>query len=157
MRTVSILLTLSFIFFPPAGFADGQVEKSAERAADEALLREIKLTLWPRAYSTSDSKLLDRILADEFQSVDDEGNWSTKAEEMAWVAANKPGHDSFVFTIRRLDIFENGTAVLAGTGTIRGKDEKGAYVVEYQSSNIFIKRDGAWKAVASHVSGSRRQ
>jgi hypothetical protein len=89
--------------------------------------------------------------------VDGEGQWTTKADEMAWVAKHKPAYDSLVFDIRRLDIFENGTAVVAGTGVIRGRDANGPYVVEYQSTNIFIKRQGSWRAVASHVSGSKRQ
>lgn len=130
---------------------------TATPVSDEATLREIKTVLWPRAYFSQDTRLLDRILADEFQSVDDEGNWSTKAEELDWVTKHKPSHDSFVFTIRRLDVFENGAAVVAGTGIIRGKNEQGPYVVEYQSSNIFIKREGTWRAVASHVSGSRKK
>lgn len=29
--------------------------------------------------------------------------------------------------------------------------------MEYQSSNILIKRNGLWKAIASHVSGSQRK
>ena len=122
----------------------------------QAALREIKQVLWPRAYFTGDARLLDRILADEFQSVDGDGQWSNKAEELAWVAKHRPTYDSLTFEIRRLDIFDNGMAVVAGTGTIRGRDSAGPYVVEYQSSNIFIKRDGTWQAVASHVSGSRR-
>ena len=67
--------------------------------------------------------LLDRILAPEFQMVDGDGNWSSKAEELAWVAKNKPSYDSLTFAIRRLDVFENGTAIAAGKGTIRGTDE----------------------------------
>ena len=59
--------------------------------------------------------------------------------------------------IKRLEIFENGTAVVAGTGHIQGRDADGPYKVEYQSSNILIKRGGLWKAVASHVSGARRK
>jgi hypothetical protein len=113
--------------------------------------------LWPKAYFTQDTKLLDRILADEFESVDGDGNWSTKAEELDWISKNKPAYDDFEFRIRRLDIFSDGTAIVAGTGTIRGKDDKGLYVVEYQSSNVFVKRDGVWRAVASHVSGSKRK
>jgi hypothetical protein len=130
---------------------------ATERAADEAALREIKEVLWPRSYFNQDTRLLDRILADEFQSVDAEGNWSTKAEEMDWVSKHKSPHDSLVFQIRRLEIFENGTAVVAGAGTIRGKDKTGPYTIEYQSSNIFIKRKGIWQAVASHVSGAKKK
>ncbi len=130
--------------------------RASAPAADEAALREIKEVLWPRAYFTGDAVLLDRILDDSFQSIDEEGAWSTKAEEIAWVSKNRTSHDSFVFRIRRLDIFENGTAIVSGTGVIRGNKADGPYVVEYQSSNIFIKRDGVWKAVASHVSGSKK-
>jgi hypothetical protein len=130
---------------------------ASDRAADERALREIKEVLWPRAYFTQDVQLLDRILAAEFQFVDGDGNWSSKADELEWISKNKPSYDSLVFRIRRLDVLENGTAIVAGTGTIRGRDETGAFVMEYQSSNVFIKRDGIWRAVASHVSGARKK
>jgi len=126
-------------------------------SADEQALRHLKEVEWPRAYREQDVALLDRILADEFQMVDADGNWSTKAEELEWIRKNKPSYDSFRFVIRRLEIFENGTAVVAGTGVIEGKDEQGPYVMEYQSSNILIKRGGLWKAIASHVSGIQRK
>jgi hypothetical protein len=129
---------------------------AAEPSADEAAIRELKEVLWPKAYFEQDTALLDRILAPEFQMVDDSGNWSTKAAELEWVAKNKPAYDSLSFEIRRLDIFGNGTAIAAGTGTIRGKDENGPYVGQYQSTNVLIKRDGAWRAVASHVSGYKK-
>ncbi len=150
MRFVTRIALVVFCF---AAFTGGS--RAADESADEAALRELKQVLWPRAYATQDTKLLDRILADEFQSVDDGGAWSTKAEEMDWVSKNKPSYDSLTFEIRRLDIFDNGTAVVAGTGTIKGINEKGPYEVQYQSSNIFLKRGGVWQAVASHVSGSR--
>jgi ketosteroid isomerase-like protein len=129
----------------------------AARSADEAELREIKEVLWPRAYFTQDARLLDRILADEFESVDGEGNRSTKREELEWVSKNKPNYDSLTFRIRRLEIFGGDTAIVSGMGTIRGRNEKGPYVGEYQSTNIFIKRGGVWRAVASHVSGYREK
>lgn len=122
----------------------------------EAVLRELKEVLWPRAYFEQDTKLLDRILADEFQRIDGAGNWFTKADELERVAKNKPTYDTLVFNIRRLEVFEHGTAIIAGTGTIRGKDDNGVYVAEYQSTNILIKREGRWRAIASHVSGYKR-
>lgn len=128
-----------------------------DRSADEKALRHIKEVEWPKAYREQDTALLDRILADEFQSIDDEGNWFTKAEEMDYIRKNKPSYESFRFEIKRLEIFENGTAIVAGTGHIRGRDAEGLYKVEYQSSNILIKRGGLWKAVASHVSGIQRK
>ena len=129
---------------------------AADKAADEATIRDLKETLWPKAYFEQDTALLDRILAPEFQMVDGDGNWSTKAAELDWVAKNKPGYDSLTFELKRLEIFENGTAIAAGTGTIRGKDKDGPYVGQYQSTNVLIKRDGQWRAVASHVSGYKK-
>lgn len=124
---------------------------------DEAALRHLKEVLWPKAYFEQDTALLDRILADEFQMIDAEGTWTTKAEQLERVRRGKPSYDSLKFVIRRLEVFENGTAIVAGTGVIRGRDEKGPYVMEYQSTNVLIKRGGAWKAVASHVSGVQRK
>lgn len=124
--------------------------------ADQDTLRHLKEVLWPKAYAEQDGKLLDAILADEFQMVDADGNWSSKREELDYISKNKPSHDSFVFTIKRLEVFENGTAIVAGEGTIKGKDKDGPYVMTYQSSNVLIKRGGQWKAIASHVSGIKR-
>ena len=128
----------------------------AEERSDEAVLREIKEVLWPRAYAQQDVALLDSLLAHEFQMVDADGNWSTKAEELDWIRSNPPSYDSLVFEIIRLDIFENDTAIVAGKGVVSGTDEQGPYTLEYQSTNVLIKRDDAWKAVASHVSGVKR-
>ena len=128
----------------------------SDASADEAAIRELKEVLWPKAYFEQDTALLDRILAPEFQMVDGDGNWSSKAEELAWVGKNKPSYDSLSFAIRRLDVFENGTAIAAGKGTIRGTDENGPYVAEYQSTNVLIRRDGQWRAIASHVSGYKK-
>lgn len=131
---------------------------SQDRSEDEKALRRLKEVEWPKAYKEQDAVLLDRILADEFQMVDADGNKSTKAQELDWVRNNKPGYDSLTFEVTRLDVFENGTAVVGGTGTIRDRDEKGRpSVTEYQSTNVLIKRNGTWKAVASHVSGVKEK
>lgn len=129
---------------------------AADRSADEAALREIKEVLWPRAYFEQDTELLGRLLAPEFQMVDGDGNWTTRADELDWVSKNKPGYDSLTFELKRLEVFENGTAIAAGTGTIRGTDKDGPYVAQYQSTNVLIKRDGAWRAIASHASGYKK-
>jgi hypothetical protein len=122
-------------------------------ADDREKLTHLKEVLWPKAYREQDTVLLDNILADEFQMIDDAGEWSNKKLELDYIKKNKPTYDSFRFEITRLDIFENGTAVVAGTGHIKGSDEKGPYYMQYQSSNILIKRSGNWKAISSHVSG----
>jgi ketosteroid isomerase-like protein len=144
------LLSVSVLALALSGLAmaPGQAQSEDDRA-----LRRLKEVEWPKAYKEQDVALLDRILADEFEMVDADGNKSTKAQELDWVRNNKPGYESLTFEITRLDVFENGTAIVGGTGTIRSRDEKGPSVTEYQSTNVLIKRNGTWKAVASHVSG----
>lgn len=121
---------------------------------DYEILNNLKTVLWPKAYNEQDTALLNQILHEKFQLIDDEGSKFSKADEMEYVSKYGPSYDSFVFEIKRLDIFENGTAMISGEGTIKGINIAGqAYVTTYQSSNTIIKVDGKWKAISSHVSG----
>ena len=147
-----IALLLSFISSTPA---DGQT-RPAENASEKEKLTYFKKVLWRKAYREQDTKLLDRLLAKEFQFLRPDGRVTTKNDELGYIKKNKPTYDSFEYTIQRLDIFENGTAIIAGKGHVKGKDEKGKYEYTYYSSNILIRRHGRWKAVGSHVSGYNR-
>ena len=112
---------------------------------DEATLRHLKTVLWPQAYRTQDTGLLDDLLDDSFQLIDAGGNRSTKAGELAWIAENAWNPGEFEYRIERLDIYPNGTAIVAGEGV--------ASDYSYRSSNVLVKRNGQWKAISSHVSG----
>lgn len=118
-------------------------------ADDEETLRFLKEVEWPKAYAEQDTLLLDRILGADFQMIDNGGDWYSRSDELDWIKKNRTAHDSFCYDIKRLDILPNGTAVLCGTGHIFNDSSHAIY----QSSNILIKRQGTWKAVASHVSG----
>ena len=126
-------------------------ERQLAEVSDEDLkaLRYLKEVEWPQAYRESDTVLLDRILGDDFQMIDAAGNWSDKAGELKWIKENNYAPDSFNYEIKRLETLENGTALICGTGHIFNDSTH----TIYQSSNILIKREGDWKAVASHVSG----
>lgn len=148
MKKIGFLFVLVLFIHcqQPAQEAHNQSQISFE---DSLNLRHLKKVLWPKAYREQDTMLLDRILGDDFQMVDASGNWTTKAQEMDWIKENAAENDSFWYEIKRLDIYENGTAIISGTGYIINDSTK----TIYQSSNILIKRDGLWKAVTSHVSG----
>jgi hypothetical protein len=116
---------------------------------DEATLREIKTALWQQAYRKQDTALLDQILHESFQMVDNEGNRSTKAKELEWVASNSWDPGEFEYRIERLDIYQGRLAIVEGMGL--------ASNYTYHSSNVLIKEDGRWQAVASHVSGFKER
>ena len=131
---------------PKAGMAEMDIPKEVE------ILRYLKEVEWPKAYREQDTLLLDRILGDDFQMVTNDGEWSNKQLQMERIKAGPTDNDSFRFEIKRLEVFENGTAIVGGTGHI-WKDS--LYHI-YQSSNVLIKRDSLWKAVLSHVSGYQK-
>jgi hypothetical protein len=128
---------------------------SGAGTADERELRRLKEELWPRAYREGDVALLDSILAAEFRLIAPDGSWSDKAKELDEVAHSRWVNRSFRFEIRRLEVFENGTAIVAGRGVVLGPESDPAGGYQYQSSNVLIRRDGRWQAIASHVSGYR--
>lgn len=112
-------------------------------------LRYLKEVEWPQAYREQDTVLLNRILGDDFQMVTADGHWSDKAGQMARIKAAPMDHDHFEYEIKRLEVFENGTAIVAGTGHVINDGQE----MIYQSSNVLIKRGYQWRAVLSHVSG----
>ena len=123
---------------------------------DIAVLRELKTVLWPRAYAAPDPALLETILAPEFQMIDDSGAVSTRADELAHVRGKRPdpADRRFRFEIERLEVFEGRTAVVTGVGHVA--DPRATPVeFRYRSTNVLVKRNGRWQAVASHVSAIR--
>ena len=143
MRTKSLVASLCVASALPA------------QSPDHDILRRLKAVEWPRAYLMQDAAALDSILAPEFRRVDGNGDWFTKADELARVRASKPAYDSLVFEIRRLEVFDGTSAVVAGTGHIFSTAEGRTVRSRYQSTNVLIKRNGRWLAVASHTSGTR--
>jgi Domain of unknown function (DUF4440) len=124
--------------------------------ADIKSLTHLREVEWPQAYKTQDTTLLNKILASEFQGIDAAGIVTNKQRELNYIKKHKPDYSSFQFTVIRLDIFENGSAIVAGTGTVKGIGKEGNYVMTYQSSNFFVKRDNRWQAVGAHISGVSR-
>lgn len=112
---------------------------------DEHVLRQFKTVLWPQAYRTQNVELLDELLHDSFQMIDAGGQRSTKAEELAYVRDNAWDPGEFEYRIERLDIYDGRVAIIDGRGI--------ASEYTYMSSNVLIKEDGRWQAIASHVSG----
>lgn len=150
MRTVCLLFLILLVSCRES--SQNKMSKNLISSEDEKLLRNLKEVQWPKAYREQDTILLDAILGDDFQMIDDVGNWSNKAKELAWIKEHAMQHDSFFYEIRRLDVLANGTAMICGTGHIFNDSTE----TTYQSSNVLIKREGRWKAIASHVSGIKQ-
>ena len=147
-----LLIPILVLILQSCGEQTQQSSISSVSAQDLEALRYLKEVEWPKAYREQDTILLDRILGEDFQMIDAAGNWSDKAGELAWIKENASAPDSFYYNIKRFEALENGTVLICGTGNIFNDSTH----TIYQSSNILIKREGTWKAVASHVSGVKK-
>lgn len=134
---------------------DSKKQQSTSRYSEfssfesEQRLRFLKEFQWPKSYREQDTSLLNLILADEFVMISDDGSRTDKEFELNWIKKNTMSYDSFWYEIKRLEIFENGSAIVDGTGHILNEELN----TTYESSNFFIWRDGNWQALGSHVSG----
>ena len=124
---------------------------------DQEILSKLKIISWVQAYTKQDTALLNELLHEKYLLTDDNGDRYTKKDEMEYVTDYGPSYDEFNFKISTLDIFENGTAIIIGEGILKGIEGNETYITKYQSSNTFIKIDGKWKAINSHVSGTKEE
>lgn len=124
---------------------------------DEDYLMYLKEKLWPQAYKEQNVKLLDNILDPSFELVGMDGSRRNKQQELADLEKYAWPHESFSFTVSRLDIYQERFAVVSGQGKAMGKNEKGSYCFTYQSSNVLRKEKNTWRAVLSHVSGFKEE
>lgn len=95
---------------------------------------------WSRAGIRKDFKTLDRIMADDWVSVDLQGNVITKTRALDAVRAAASSGQSIELGAMKVRVF-GSTAIVTGTG----KDSS----ARYAWMDVFVKRNGRWQAVAS--------
>ena len=94
---------------------------------------------------------LAEILADEWMGIGPDGKTSDKAKALADLKAPGNSIESVEMGPLQVRIFGN-TAVVTGSDTEKsmdnGKDSSGRYIW----TDVFVKQQGKWRAVASHDS-----
>jgi len=126
-----------------------------DRAADIAVLTDIKVNEWRRIYAELDAEALDAFLLDDFAVISPVGVVSTKAEEIAYLKSTPPdaSPSDFLYTIKDILFQADDVAVIFGHGDSTRQTEDGAPCHHvYWSSNTLVKVEGRWRALFSHVS-----
>ena len=126
------LLTVSVQAKSPAKKA-----KAPSAASVAATLRQMEHD-WSQAGLKRDSKTMDRILADDWISVDFRGKRVTKAQAMAELESAKTPPQAIELGEMKVRVFGNAAIVT-------GADRSGDFVW----TDVFVKRNGRWQAVAS--------
>ncbi|HKY03388.1 MAG TPA: DUF4440 domain-containing protein [Blastocatellia bacterium] len=104
---------------------------------------------WIEAAGRQDKTTLDRILAADFIATDEQGRTINKAAYLAETEGLKV--DSYTFTDVSMRVYGDTAVVsllMPFKGSYKGQDISGSY----RETDVWVKRDNRWQAVASHVS-----
>jgi len=103
---------------------------------------------WTDAQKTKNADKLTEILADNWMGVGWDGQTSDKAKALADLKSPTNSLDSIQMGPMKVRFFGN-VAVVTGSDTEKskeyGKDSSGKYVW----TDVFVKQNGKWRAVAS--------
>ena len=127
------LLTVAFAADPKTEAALTQMEKD-----------------WAQAMVKNDEATLNRVMADDWSLTTPDGTVQTRAEALADLKSGNMKFDATEVDDIKVRVFGD-TAVVTGhsrdKSTYKGKDVSG----EYRFTDVFVKRNGKWQAVATHV------
>lgn len=119
----------------------------AQSPAAENELKQIEKT-WSDAQKSKNVEKLRLILADNWVGIGWDGAKSDKAQALADLQSPSNSLESTEAGPMTVRIFGN-TAVVTGTNTEKsmehGKDSSGKYIW----TDVFVKQEGRWRAVAS--------
>jgi ketosteroid isomerase-like protein len=105
-----------------------------------------------QAYVSRDIGALERLYADDYTVTDSEGTTTNKTQEIDRLRSGKSTYEATSYEDVKVRVYGD-TAIVAGRGTVKGRNATGPFHTEYHSTNVFVKQNGVWRAVAAHISG----
>ena len=105
-----------------------------------------------KAWMTADRAAIERIIAPDWTLTGADGRLSTRADVL---------RDAFETKVHRIAVIEiddvrvrlfGDAAVVTGRTRGRGRYQDVPYDVSLRFTDVFVRRDGRWQAVASHAS-----
>jgi ketosteroid isomerase-like protein len=146
-RIVQILLLA--VAATPLVFSQASA-KEQKAGPDEQTITQMEND-WATALTKRDMATIDRMEATDYMFISPDGSLSNKTESDAMIKSGDVVIASF--KIDDLKVRINGdTAVVHGLETekssYKGTDTSG----QYRFTDVFVKRNGTWRALATHVS-----
>ncbi len=147
MKSIVPILLLALATYSPA-FA--QMPAKPQGGGDEQIIIRMEND-WATALVMRDMAVIDRLEAPEYMFTDQDGSLSSKAQVDAEIKSGAVAIGSFKIDDLKVKILGD-TAVVYGleteNSTYKGADTSG----QYRFTDVFVKRNGTWSAVATHTS-----
>ena len=147
---VSAWLTLSGPLATTAQSAKNSNNKNAEQAIRQ-LMSELA-----NAQQKGDTATLDRIWADDCTFINSSGELQTKAQRLAEIKSGELKFES----MRRDDVqvrVYGDTAVVTSRGTVKGQRRGQDFSGQSRGTSVYVKKQGRWQVVATHVTRIAQQ
>ena len=108
---------------------------------------------WSRASMKRDPAGLQRFYADDYIYTDSDGFVTSREKEIADLTSGAFRLTSYKFEDMRVRLYGN-VAVVTGQNTIKGTWEGVQHDMggPYRFTDVFVKRNGQWRCVASQTS-----
>jgi len=110
---------------------------------------------WGDAYLRRDMTTLEQILADDYTFTDPLGEISDKRENLAHIRSGACVIADTTSRDIRVRIYDH-TAVVTARSTFKARYKGFSFQGQCQYTDILVKRDGRWRAVASQATLARR-
>ncbi len=111
---------------------------------------------WVQISVNHDASALDRIEADDFIYTGVDGTLVTKAQDISDITSGNLTAESANIEEMKVRVYGD-TAVVIGRLTTKGQYKGKDFSGQYRFTDVFVKRNGKWQAVASHASSITQQ
>jgi uncharacterized protein (TIGR02246 family) len=106
---------------------------------------------WDRAMVTNDPAAIGLFMADEWVIIGADGSVDSREKFLDLVRRGIVTHD--VMESHDLDVRVHGdAAVVIARGVSGGRYHGQAFLLNERVSSVFVRRDGAWRCVSTHLS-----
>lgn len=110
---------------------------------------------WLDAYEQHDQKAMEAIVADDFTITFPDGSMQTKPQIMSSIKSpRRPGGPSMKFRTEKVEPRSYGDVVILVGFVITEyqRDGQAASETRQRYTDTYVKRNGRWQVVASHLS-----
>jgi len=148
MKRIIVAVSITVLAFGATAQPRTQAPPQSEGVEQELIKLEHD---WLRAFFTKDAAFSDRFLAVDYLGTDEHGNFRNKAQEIEEIKAGEHLSTSGAQDNIKVRVFGDA-AVVTGRNIMKGVFDGKPYSSPYLWTDTFIKRDGRWQCVASHMS-----
>lgn len=106
---------------------------------------------WDRAMVENDPETIARYMADEWTIIGSDGSVGDKATFLGLVESGTLSHDVMESHDLRIRVYGD-TAVVTGRGISGGQYQGQAFRLVERQSCVFVKQEGRWRCVLTHLS-----